>query len=79
MGWKEKEYEFFFTAAGTTSSLLFQSLTNGFYGPAIDNVSASAVPVPGPAWMRGGWDWSGWWWLSAVSEGKISACCGVTV
>ena len=53
MGWKEKEYEFFFTASGTTSSLLFQSLTNGFYGPAIDNVSASAVPVPGPAGMLG--------------------------
>lgn len=46
MGWVEMVYSF--TTGATTSSvtLTFQSLTQGFFGPAIDNVSVAVVPLP---------------------------------
>jgi choice-of-anchor C domain-containing protein len=44
---------FLFTATGSTSTLTFTSgANNAAWGPAIDNVAASIVPVPEPAtWM----------------------------
>lgn len=44
MGWKQYSYEF--TAFDTTSTLVFNSQTRTPYGPALDNVSISAVPEP---------------------------------
>jgi choice-of-anchor C domain-containing protein len=44
MGWTQ--YSFYFAANSTTSSLGFGSFANSPYGPAIDNVSVSAVPEP---------------------------------
>jgi choice-of-anchor C domain-containing protein len=41
MGWEK--HTFVATATGTTSTLTFRSLTNGVYGPALDNVSVVAV------------------------------------
>ena len=41
---------FLFTALGSTSTLTFTSgANNSSWGPAIDNVAASIVPVPEPA------------------------------
>lgn len=37
---------FTFTAAGPSTTLRFDSLTSGPYGPALDNVSVAAVPEP---------------------------------
>ncbi|KRB41983.1 choice-of-anchor C family PEP-CTERM protein [Phenylobacterium sp. Root700] len=44
MGWKE--YSYTFTAYDPTATLAFNSKTNTPYGPALDNVSISAVPEP---------------------------------
>jgi choice-of-anchor C domain-containing protein len=44
MGWVTKE--FFFTASELQTTLIFASRENGSYGPAIDNVDVSAVPLP---------------------------------
>ena len=44
MGWSEYSYEF--TAFDSTSTLVFNSQTRTPYGPALDNVSVSAVPEP---------------------------------
>ena len=42
MGWKLES--FLYTATGTLSDLSFQSATQGAYGPALDDVSVTAVP-----------------------------------
>ncbi len=44
MGWTQ--YSFYFAANNTTSTLGFGSFADSPYGPAIDNVSVSAVPEP---------------------------------
>ncbi len=44
MGWIEEV--FLFTAQGGTSTLQFLSATGGSYGPALDNVSVTRVPLP---------------------------------
>ncbi|ETX00705.1 MAG: hypothetical protein ETSY1_10185 [Candidatus Entotheonella factor] len=41
MGWEEKV--FVFTAVDTTTTLTFQSLTAGAFGPALDNVRVSLI------------------------------------
>jgi choice-of-anchor C domain-containing protein len=51
MGWKQ--YEFFFTAGGSSATINFTSLTGSAYGPAIANVNLSSVPIPAAAWMLG--------------------------
>jgi len=48
MGWEDHSY--IFTAAGASTTLSFASLTDGeFYGPALDGVTVTALPVPEPA------------------------------
>lgn len=44
MGWIGETFAF--TALGTSTTLTFTSLTQGFYGPAIDNVAVGFVPEP---------------------------------
>lgn len=45
MGWETQVYNF--VAQGSQTLLQFTSLTPGAYGPALDNISVSAVPEPG--------------------------------
>ena len=56
MGWVQEQ--FIFTAASTSTTLSFLSLTNSSYGPALDNVSVTldenVVPEPGLWMMLGG-------------------------
>lgn len=47
MGWQQFTYNF--VASGTSTTLSFMSQNNDPYGPALDNVSVSAVPEPA-AW-----------------------------
>jgi choice-of-anchor C domain-containing protein len=51
MGWVEKS--FLFTATGTSTTLTFTSLDNTAYGPALDNVSVNAIPIPPSALLMG--------------------------
>jgi choice-of-anchor C domain-containing protein len=44
MIWNNKTFEF--TATSDLTKIVFQSLTSGNYGPAIDNVSVEVVPIP---------------------------------
>jgi choice-of-anchor C domain-containing protein len=44
MGWVERSFQF--TALGSSSTLQFLSATVGSYGPALDNVSVTRVPLP---------------------------------
>lgn len=44
MGWETKSFQF--TAAGTSSKLFFASMQDSPWGPALDNVSVTAVPEP---------------------------------
>ncbi len=44
MGWTTQTYTF--KATGTTANLVFSATANNPYGPALDNVSISAVPEP---------------------------------
>lgn len=44
MGWLTKSYSF--TASSTSTTLSFTSLNGTPFGPALDNVSVTAVPVP---------------------------------
>lgn len=44
MGWVNNNYSF--TASSTSTTLTFTSLNNSAFGPALDNVSVTAVPVP---------------------------------
>ena len=54
MGWTEESLSF--KATGTTTRIQFASLTNGAYGPALDDISLAAapsiqaVPTPAAAW-----------------------------
>jgi choice-of-anchor C domain-containing protein len=50
---KWNTYEFLFTAGFSSTVLKFISQTSGQFGPVIDNVSVSAVPLPAAAWMLG--------------------------
>jgi choice-of-anchor C domain-containing protein len=56
MGWVQEQ--FIFTAASTSTTLSFLSLTSSSYGPALDNVSVTldenVVPEPGTWMMLGG-------------------------
>lgn len=48
MGWTNQSY--IFTAGSDSTTLSFSSLTEGqYYGPALDGVSLTALPVPEPA------------------------------
>lgn len=48
LGWKK--FTLLFTAASTTEILTFSSTTGGdFFGPALDNITVSAVPLPAGA------------------------------
>jgi choice-of-anchor C domain-containing protein len=51
MGWQTGT--FLFTALGDTTILSFQSDTSSGYGPVIDNVSGSVVPLPGSVLLLG--------------------------
>jgi choice-of-anchor C domain-containing protein len=51
MGWAERS--FLFTAADKLTTLTFTSLETGGFGPALDNVSVAAVPIPAAAWLLG--------------------------
>lgn len=44
MGWTNQVFNF--TATGNTANLTFSATLNDAYGPALDNVSISAVPEP---------------------------------
>lgn len=47
MGWLYNSFDF--VAGSTTTTLSFQSNTTTSYGPALDDVSISAVPLPASA------------------------------
>ena len=49
MGWTYKSW--IFTATGTPTTVKFLSKTSGGWGPALDNVSVTAVPLPASAWL----------------------------
>lgn len=51
MGWETKTWKF--QAAGEETVIQFASGTAGGYGPALDNVSTSAVPAPGAILLVG--------------------------
>lgn len=51
MGWLPET--FLFTATGTTTTLTFTSLTPAQYGPALDDISVNAVPIPAAIWLLG--------------------------
>jgi choice-of-anchor C domain-containing protein len=46
LGWAKYEYDL--TATGATTRLQFDSLTGGFSGPMLDDLSLTAVVPPGP-------------------------------
>lgn len=46
-----KTYSLDFWAAGETTNLIFKSEVEGPYGPALDNVRISAVPVPAAGFL----------------------------
>ena len=47
MGWAGRQLAF--VATGASALISFQSLSTGFYGPALDNVSVETAAVPLPA------------------------------
>ncbi|AQQ72405.1 hypothetical protein SMSP2_02789 [Limihaloglobus sulfuriphilus] len=51
MGWTDKSWQF--TATNTTTWIVFQSLTTGACGPAIDNVDVNLVPEPATMLLLG--------------------------
>lgn len=53
MGWALKEFDF--TADSGQTTLTFLSLQGGIsqFGPALDNVTVAAVPIPAAAWLLG--------------------------
>ena len=54
MGWLPET--FLFTATGTSTTLTFTSLNTTAdlqYGPALDDISVNAVPIPGAVWLLG--------------------------
>lgn len=42
--WSERTFQF--TASTTSTTLSFMSAVDGFFGPALDNVSVTAIPEP---------------------------------
>lgn len=42
--WSERTFEFI--ASGASTTLSFKSTVEGFFGPALDNVSVTAIPEP---------------------------------
>jgi choice-of-anchor C domain-containing protein len=51
MGWLPET--FLFTATGESTTLTFTSLTPAQYGPALDDISVNAVPIPAALWLLG--------------------------
>jgi choice-of-anchor C domain-containing protein len=51
MGWVAKSLVF--QAVDSETTLRFLSLTSGGWGPALDEVSVNAVPVPAAIWLLG--------------------------
>jgi choice-of-anchor C domain-containing protein len=51
MGWVPEIFTF--KATGTSTTLSFTSLTNSGYGPALDNVKGSMIPIPGAMILLG--------------------------
>lgn len=52
MGWQEKVFDF--TADSSLTTLTFLSLEGTSpYGPALDNVRVSVIPLPAAAWLLG--------------------------
>jgi hypothetical protein len=51
MGWAQKQFEF--TANSDTTILVFDSLTPGGFGPALDNVQVIPIPEPRMAVVMG--------------------------
>lgn len=51
MGWLTRSLVF--QASGSQTTLRFLSLTSGGWGPALDDVSVNAVPVPAAVWLLG--------------------------
>ena len=51
MGWATQT--FVFVATATTDTLAFLSLNNTSYGPALDNVTIAATPIPGAILLFG--------------------------
>jgi choice-of-anchor C domain-containing protein len=51
MGWDTRE--FVFTARTYATTLIFESLENDAYGPALDAVAVNVVPLPPAAWLLG--------------------------
>lgn len=45
MGWTQ--HVFNFVALGTSTTLTFATGIEGYYGPALDNIDVSPVPIPG--------------------------------
>ena len=52
MGWSP--FSFTYVANDTSTTLSFASLTNSAYGPALDNVAVSTVPIPASLPLFGG-------------------------
>jgi len=50
---KWASYVWYFTATDESTLLTFQSAIDGSFGPALDNVSISAVPAPGAILLAG--------------------------
>jgi len=51
MGWTPETFTFIANNSNTT--LTFTSKTGDAYGPELDNVKATAVPIPGAVWLLG--------------------------
>lgn len=52
MGWEQKLFDF--TAVGDKTTLTFLSLEgNSPFGPAVDKIQVTAVPIPTTAWLLG--------------------------
>lgn len=75
MGWMTEHFQF--TATSTSTALTFLSLTtsggfNGqqWFGPALDNVRVSAVPLPGALALLHPLYWVSWGWAGS-GGGKL--------
>jgi choice-of-anchor C domain-containing protein len=51
MGWTAKQWSF--VATGNSTTLKFSSLVSGGWGPALDNVTVTAIPAPGALVLLG--------------------------
>ena len=52
-GWSNHLQTFLFTGTTGLYNLSFAASVNGAFGPALDNVSLTAVPLPAAAWLFG--------------------------